>query len=85
VNVIGAFVLGYVVTRLPRSSYGRPLLGTGLCGALTTFSTMQLELLHMIDRQDYGLAGGYAIASIAAGFAAVWAATNIVRRARVAA
>jgi CrcB protein len=44
VNVAGAFMLGYFVTRLqerlPLSAYRRPFLGTGLCGALTTFSTM---------------------------------------------
>jgi CrcB protein len=87
VNVAGAFLLGYFVTRLqerlPLTRYRRPFLGTGLCGALTTFSTMQLELLKMIDRHHYALACGYAAASIAAGFAAVWAATSIVRRVRL--
>ncbi|MDX6664845.1 MAG: fluoride exporter [Solirubrobacteraceae bacterium] len=88
VNVFGAFLLGYFVTRLqerlPLSSYRRPLLGTGFCGALTTFATMQVELLKMIDTQCWGLAIGYASASVAAGFAAVFVATNLVRRARVA-
>jgi CrcB protein len=86
-NVAGAFMLGYFVTRLqerlPLTRYHRPFLGTGLCGALTTFSTMQVELLKMIDGERYGLAAGYAAASIAAGFAAVWAATSIVRRVRI--
>ena len=44
VNIGAAFLLGYFVTRLaerlPLSSYRRPLLGTGLCGGLSTFSTM---------------------------------------------
>jgi hypothetical protein len=44
VNIVGAFLLGYFTTRLlerlPLSSYRRPLLGTGLCGGLTTFSTI---------------------------------------------
>jgi CrcB protein len=89
VNVVGAFLLGYLVTRLqerlPPSAYRRPLLGTGFCGALTTFSTMQVELLHMLDADRLGLALGYAAASIAAGFAAVTLATNLVRRATLAA
>jgi CrcB protein len=89
VNVVGAFLLGYFTTRLqerlPLSAYMRPLLGTGLCGALTTFSTVQIELLRMIDADEIGLAMGYATASIAAGFLAVAAASNLVRRARLAA
>jgi fluoride exporter len=48
VNVAGAFLLGYFAThpqeRIALSRYRRPLLGTGLCGALTRFSTVQVEL-----------------------------------------
>jgi CrcB protein len=87
VNVVGAFMLGYFATRLqerlPLSAYRRPFLATGLCGALTTFSTVQVELLRMLDGDRYGLAAGYAAASVVAGFAAVWAATAITRRVRV--
>lgn len=89
VNIVGAFLLGYFATRLqerlPLSSYRRPLLGTGMCGALTTFSTMQLELLKMLDAHRYGTAAGYAGASIAAGYLAVAVATAAVRRVRVVA
>ena len=86
-NVVGAALLGYLATRLqerlPLSAYRRPFLGTGLCGALTTFSTVQLELLRMLDGRHLALAGGYAAASMLAGFLAVAAATNLVRRARL--
>ena len=84
VNVAGAFVLGLLVTRLqervPPSAYRRPLLGTGFCGALTTFSTFQVELLGLLDADRAGLAAGYAAASIAAGCLAVALATNLSRR-----
>ena len=87
VNILGAFLLGYFSTRLlerlPQSSYRRPLLGTGLCGGLTTFSTMQVETVRMLQHQHYGLAIGYTAASLLAGFAAVHLATGLVRRARV--
>jgi CrcB protein len=87
VNIVAAFLLGYFVTRLqerlPLSSYRRPLLGTGLCGGLSTFSTMQVELLKMISAGAWGLALGYAAASIAAGYAAIHVATALVRRVQV--
>lgn len=87
VNIVGAFLLGYFTTRLlerlPVSAYRRPLLGTGLCGGLTTFSTMQVETLKMIQYHHYGLAAVYTLVSIAAGLLALYAATVLVRRVRV--
>jgi CrcB protein len=89
VNVGGAFLLGYFTTRLqerlPLSSYRRPALGTGLCGGLTTFSTMQVEIVKMLDGRHVGLALGYAAASLVAGYAAIQVATALVRRVRVGA
>ena len=87
VNIVAAFLLGYFVTRLqerlPLSSYRRPLLGTGLCGGLSTFSTMQLEIVRMLDAHAWGLAIGYAGASIVAGYTAIQLSTAMVRRVRV--
>jgi fluoride exporter len=86
VNIVGALMLGYFVTRLqerlPVSRLRRPLLGTGLCGALTTFSTVQIELLKMADRHDYGLAASYLLASVVCGYLAVFASSAMVRRVR---
>ena len=87
VNMLGAALLGYLITRLqerlPPSLYRRALLGTGLCGGLTTFSTMMLELARMIEAGRPQLAAAYALASVAGGFALVFVATKLVRRAGV--
>lgn len=87
VNIVGCVLLGYFVTRLqerlPVTAYKRPLLGTGLCGGLTTFSTFQLELLRMLDHGDALIAVLYAAASIAGGFAGIVIGTALVRRARL--
>ena len=88
-NILGAFALGWFTTRLqerlPLSAYRRPLLGTGFCGALTTFSTMQLELVRMLEGGNAGLALAYAAVSVIAGFGAVVLASGMARRARFAA
>lgn len=83
VNVAGALLLGWVITRVedgrePFRHAGR-LLGTGFCAALTTFSTLQLELLQMVDDGRYALAAAYALVSIAAGLAAVALTTQLTR------
>jgi fluoride exporter len=87
INVGGAFILGYVVVklqeRLPLSTYRRPFIGTGFCGAFTTFSTMQLELLDMVRHHHDVLAVAYALASVSCGYLAVAVAAAIARRVRV--
>lgn len=69
VNLLGALVLGWTVARVPPSSYCRPFLGVGVCGALTTFASLQLELLQMLDAGEGALALGYAAASLSGGLA----------------
>jgi CrcB protein len=84
VNIVGAALLGYWFTVLPHTQYRRPLLTTGFCGALTTFSTVQVELLEMLDAGRIGLAALYLAVSVAGGLLAAQTATAIGRRAETA-
>jgi CrcB protein len=79
-NVGGAFLLGFFVAALrahPPESPRFALLTTGLCGTLTTFATMQLELFRMVDAGAGGLAAAYAAASIVLGFLALSAGMSL--------
>lgn len=63
VNVAGALLLGRLA-RAPRLFWT-----VGFCSALTTFATLQLELLQMLDAGRTALAAAYAAASVTAGLA----------------
>ena len=71
VNVLGCLVLGAVLVSTAPGSPRRGLLGPGFCGALTTFSTFQLELVELVRDDRLALATGYAAASVTVGLAAV--------------
>ena len=74
VNMVGALLLGYFVAGLrdhPEESLTHPFLTTGICGTLTTFSTLQLELYGLVDGGDLGLAAVYCAVTLLAGYACV--------------
>jgi fluoride exporter len=71
-NLAGTFVLGVVAARWRAPSSVRlALLGAGFCGALTTFSTLQIELIELVRHGRTALAAGYLVASLGAGLALV--------------
>jgi fluoride exporter len=82
-NIAGTIVLGCVATRLPPASVRRSLLGPGFCGAFTTFSTLQLEVLELLRHHRGVVAVAYLATSIVAGLAAVHLATVLTRRTRL--
>jgi CrcB protein len=84
VNIAGTFVLALTLSLLRArgrtASLWRALVGIGFCGALTTFSTLQLEVFRMLRADRWGLAAGYLAASVLAGMAAAFAGIALGRR-----
>jgi CrcB protein len=83
VNMAGALLLGYFFARLrdhPEDSLAHPFLTTGICGTLTTFSTVQLELFEMIDGGHFAIAAAYLGATLLVGFFCVRGGIAIERR-----
>jgi CrcB protein len=74
INTSGAFVLALllvvVLEVLPPTTYLRPVVGTGFCGAYTTFSSVSVEVDQQVEHGFSAGAVGYVAASLAAGLAA---------------
>jgi CrcB protein len=77
VNAIGAFLLGFFSENLSKTRPWYPMLGTGFCGGLTTFSTFCAEIHEMIHRKFDIEAAIYIIVSIAAGVSLAFLGTCI--------
>lgn len=77
VNVAGSFLLGLLVA-IPVGHTASQILGTGFCGALTTYSTFGFEVLREFrTRPRIGVT--YALASLVVGLAAAFAGVAIGR------
>jgi CrcB protein len=68
VNVAGSFVLGVVAAA--GTTWFTTLVGTGFCGALTTFSTFGYETVRLAEEGETTAAVGNVALSLAAGLAA---------------
>lgn len=69
VNVAGSALLGFLVG-LPVAPEVAALLGTGFCGALTTYSTFGYETLGLARSGERFHALAYALGSVLAGLGA---------------
>ena len=84
VNVTGAFVLPVVIVvaaSILSPRYLRPLIGTGFCGAYTTFSSVVVTTDQLFTHRHPGTAVSYVVASIVAGLVAAWAGLVVGRAA----
>jgi CrcB protein len=73
VNLAGAFVLSVVVvaaSRLAPGRYLRPLVGTGFCGALTTFSSVVVTTDQFWAHDRIATGVGYLLVTVIGGLAA---------------
>jgi len=83
VNVVGSLLMGLLVGWLMRrggtGEHLRLFLGVGLLGGFTTFSAFSLDFALLWQRGDTGTALGYALISMAASIAALFAGLALMR------
>lgn len=83
VNATGSLAMGLLAGWLSRQGSGgegwRLLLAVGVLGGYTTFSAFSLEIALLAERGELALAAGYALVSVAAGVAGLFAGLAIAR------
>lgn len=77
VNVVGSFALGLLTG--VASSQVQLLLGAGLCGALTTYSTFSYETLKLYESGAKTYTVLNVVGSVAVGLGAVWVGVEVAR------
>jgi fluoride exporter len=81
--VLGSGLLGLVAVlaahRWPERPLLRPLLGTGLIGGFTTFSTFAIGIQRLITGGHAVTAAAYLLATLATCTAATWVAARTAR------
>jgi CrcB protein len=80
VNVAGCLILGVLTGAATYGAASHPvqlLIGTGLCGALTTYSTFSYETVRLAESGAQFFAALNVIASVVAGLGAVFVGITV--------
>jgi CrcB protein len=79
INVVGSFALGILVVAYHDRPGWRALLGVGVCGGFTTFSTLSVETLDLLEDERYATAGVYVVGSVLAGLLGAFVGMRMMR------
>lgn len=66
INLLGSLLLG-LLTGLQWGTWPTVIIGTGVLGGFTTYSTFSHELVMLFDQRRYGAALSYGLASVGGG------------------
>ena len=85
INLIGSFLLGWLTHMFLRTGKPSPqfvtIVGTGMIGSFTTFSTFSVETIRLLEESRIGLALLYVFLSITLGLGSSWLGYRVgVRR-----
>jgi CrcB protein len=83
-NVLGGLAMGLLIGTLARTGASdrlRLLLGVGVLGGYTTFSSFSLEAVMMLERRAYATFTAYVAGSVALSLAALFVGLLVIRKA----
>ena len=87
VNVVGAFLLGYLYEAVTRLGPGSPtaanlklLVGTGFCGGFTTYSSLATDTAVLYSHDRPAVATVYALGTVVVGACATFAGLAVATR-----
>ncbi len=79
VNVVGAAVLGVLLGLSAVPAWAVALVGTGFCGTLTTFSTLGVDVVRLVEERAVARAAAYLAATLVLGLGAAAAGYLLAR------
>ncbi len=85
-NLMGSFLMGFLAGFIPvisLSSSLRFFLGVGFLGAFTTFSAFSLDVMLLLEKKLWGMAGFYAGFSVVGSVTALFIGLVLARKVQV--